>query len=60
MSNVWTVVRNTGARVELAAGTMRKHIWRSQTMSRQDFFRLLPEGALLDEVTLRNISLILA
>jgi hypothetical protein len=59
MSTVWTVERNTGARAGLVAGDVRKQLWRSLRMSRLDFFQLLPEGTLLDEKTLFEISKIL-
>jgi hypothetical protein len=59
MSTVWTVERNTGARAGLVAGGLKKELWRSLMMSRLDFFQLLPEGTLLDERTLLEISKIL-
>jgi hypothetical protein len=59
MNTVWTVERNTGARAGLVAGDMRKQLWRALRMSRLDFFQLLPEGKLLDERTLFEISKIL-
>jgi hypothetical protein len=59
MNIVWTVERNTGARAGLTAGDLRKQLWRSLSMTRVEFFRLLPEGTLLDERTLVNILKIL-
>ena len=55
MSTVWTVERNSGARVGLVSGDQRKQVWRSQVMSRTEFFQLLPNGAMLDERTLLDI-----
>jgi hypothetical protein len=59
MSTLWIVERNTGAQARLVMGNLRKQLWRSQEMSRAEFFQLLPEGALLDERTLKNIVRIL-
>jgi hypothetical protein len=59
MSKVWTVERNTGARAGLVSGNLRKQLWRSQSMSRGQFFQLLPLGTFLDEKTLTKIVKIL-
>ena len=59
MSTLWTVERNTGAQARLVMGDLRKQLWRSQEMSRIEFFQLLPEGTLLDEKTLKTITRIL-
>lgn len=59
MSTLWTVERNTGAQARLVMGNLRKQLWRSQEMSRIEFFQLLPEGTLLDEKTLKTITRIL-
>jgi hypothetical protein len=40
-------------------GDLKKQLWRPQAMSRAEFFRLLPEGTLVDERTLENIVRIL-
>jgi len=55
MNKTWTVKRNTGARAELVAGDSSKQVWRPQTMSRLDFFKLLPTGGLIDEQALRTM-----
>jgi hypothetical protein len=59
MSTVWTVERNTGAQARLVSGDLRRQLWRSQGMSRVEFFNLLPEGTVVDEKTLTTIAKIL-
>jgi hypothetical protein len=55
MNKIWTIERNSGARVQLVAMNHTKEIWRPLTMHREDFLRLLPEGGLVDEETLRIV-----
>jgi hypothetical protein len=56
MSRVLTVEKNTGSRAQIVWDEMRKQIWRPLLMSRDDFFRLLPVGAVIDEATMERIS----
>jgi hypothetical protein len=58
MGTTWKVEMNSGARASLVADGVRKQIWRPQTMSRREFYRLLPEGMLIDEAGLRAMFLI--
>jgi hypothetical protein len=55
---VWKVDTNSGARVNLVAGDQRKQIWRPQKMSREEFFRALPEGSLIDDTALKALFLL--
>jgi len=59
MSTLWTVERNTGAQARLVSGDLKKQLWRSQGMSRVEFFQLVPEGAVVDEKALTTIARIL-
>jgi hypothetical protein len=40
-------------------GDLRKQLWRSLAMSREEFFQLLPKGTVVDEAELANIVNIL-
>jgi hypothetical protein len=55
MNRIWRVDRNTGARAYIVHLDMRKEIWRPQSMSRHDFFRLLAPGVQMDEDSLRRV-----
>jgi hypothetical protein len=59
MTTVWTVERNTGARAGLVMGSLKRQLWRSLAMSREEFFQLLPKGTVVDEAELANIVNIL-
>jgi hypothetical protein len=52
---VWKVELNSGARAALVAPGTRKLVWRPQTMSREDFFRWLPEGILVESQTIEKV-----
>jgi hypothetical protein len=58
MGIVWRVQINTGARVRLVADGQGKQIWRPQSMSRDEFFRLLPKDVTIDDEFLQLIFLI--
>ena len=55
MATIWTVERNTGSRAYLIFESLRKAVWRPQTMSRMQFFALLAPGRHVDEGTLRDM-----
>lgn len=52
---IWKVELNSGARASLTALGKRKQILRPQTMSREEFFRLLPEGKFVENETVEKL-----
>jgi hypothetical protein len=56
MTRVLTVEINTGSRAQIVWEKTRKQIWRPLVMSREDFFRLLPVGTVINEETMERIS----
>jgi hypothetical protein len=58
MGIIWKIDRNSGARARLVANGQGKQVWRPQSMSRDDFFRLLPEGSTIDDAALELMFLL--
>ena len=56
MSRVLTVESNTGSRAQIVSKKTSRQIWRPLPMSRDEFFRLLPVGAVIDEATMERLS----
>ena len=52
---LWKVEINSGARASLTAPGKRKQIWRPQMMSREEFFRWLPEGKQIENETVEKV-----
>jgi len=48
LNQIRKVEFNTGAQATLVAGKTRRQVWRPLHMSRDDFFRLLPKGRVVD------------
>jgi hypothetical protein len=49
MSIFWVVDRNTGSRAFITSLSLRKEVWRPQTMSREDFFASLAPGSSVEQ-----------
>ena len=52
---VWKVERNSGARAGLIAEGIRKQLWRPLTMSKEEFYRWLPEGSVIQDQTIEKV-----